>query len=160
MFMFKEIVANKIGTLLGFIVSSFLVIYHLRMSWLHGKKGMLLSIVSIIMSGGIITGGLITGFLIGRYLVNHQFKMFTVIGCILGSIAISPLSLYYSIILATLGGGIGEIIGRAIHLEKFGINFGIFISIILVFIIVEILGALIGGVIGNLIGNVINRFAS
>ena len=102
-----------------------------------------------VIAGGVLIGGMVSGFIIDKLLINSSGEAGRTVGTILGGLIVSPLSFYCSIILGTLGGGIGSSIGRIVRFEQLGINIGILVSIVIVFALCETIAAKVGGALGG-----------
>lgn len=138
------------GFIIGFVIAILLIFYHLFSLQTHIRHDLLLSIGGWLMIMGVIIGGVASGFIIDNYFICKLTKKGGIWGCISGSILIAPLSLYIGIIFASIGGGIGESIGRRTEIGQVGAYIGIFIGIIFFIIIIEVIGALIGTGLGFL----------
>lgn len=146
--MLKNLFANKIGIIIGAIVAILLVGYHMFSMPAHDRQEMPLSGIGLSMMGGVILGGAISGFLIENYYIHKLTRIGSIWGCIIGSILISPLSLFLGIVW---GAALGlRISGFVFAKTKAGIPIEIFIGIMLTIIIIESIGAMIGAALGSL----------
>jgi hypothetical protein len=138
---------NKIGILTGLLVAIVLISYQSFLTETEARVD-LFSPRGFLMFLSTIAGSVFSGFVIQKYIVGKFILKGSVIGCIAASIAISPLSFYYSTIFGTLGGGLGALLFRIFGIEEVGIYVGILLAITFVFIVIECFGALIGTFLG------------
>ncbi|MEW6296045.1 MAG: hypothetical protein AB1467_07225 [Candidatus Diapherotrites archaeon] len=153
--MLRNIIAYKSGIVIGFIIAFFLVCYQILSMKHQNRNDMLSSVGGIGLIVSVIIAGMVSGYIIENFIIKKYVQIGQIWGAIVGSILISPLSLYYGIIFGTVGGGIGYMLTSNIGLKYLGVYIGIFIAILLTIIIIECIGAIIGSIIGSFIQSTI-----
>ena len=155
--MIKNIMNHYTGVLIGFIIACILITYY-SIPIKNGQiRTSLFSIITITSTAGVLIGGIISGYIIENYFCHIFLRKGQRWGGIIGSILISPSSLFYATITGTLGLGMGftlfslHVIGKCLPL------IGLFSTIVAVIVICESIGFLIGSVVGLFVQNIFHK---
>lgn len=156
--MVKNYLKNKKGIIIGSTIAILLLCYHSIPFSLQDIQKRWLNVLGLLMTLNLILGGAISGFIVENCFIHKLTKKGSIIGCITGSVLISPLSFYSSAVMGCIlvGDWIPFFVSK-IGMGKSGSILVLFIGIILVIIIVESIGAMIGTALGFLGENLVRQ---